>query len=96
MSDKTEVLTKLQAYCSLYGLLEQCYWATKDDHIGALLGSLSLVVGGSPVDPGMEDETGGEEGNPWRVFPYPKMFARAVSSALTPVPKRLWRSARSA
>jgi hypothetical protein len=44
-------LTEAQAYAAMFAFLEQQYDLRKSDEIGALLGSLSTLPDGGPVDP---------------------------------------------
>lgn len=46
-----EKLSIRQAYAAMYWYLDRYYQHTRSDEIGGLLGSMSLLQGGSPADP---------------------------------------------
>ena len=43
-------LTKQEAYLAMYAFLEEQYRTTKSDDIGSLLGGMSFLEDGKPVD----------------------------------------------
>lgn len=49
-------LTARQAYLAMYSFLDDYYQRTKSDDVGSLLGSMSLLVDGTPADPAIEGE----------------------------------------
>ncbi len=50
------MLTTEEAYAAMFRFLEEYYWATKSDDVGALLGSMSLLEDGSTADPAIRSE----------------------------------------
>ena len=50
------MLTPDQAYLAMYSFLDAHYQRTKSDDIGALLGSMSFLPGGSTADPAVAVE----------------------------------------
>lgn len=50
------LLTPEQAYLAMFAFLEQYYELTAADDVGALLGSMSLLPDGQPIDPAMSSE----------------------------------------
>jgi len=52
-------LTSKQAYLAMYSFLDAHYQRTKADDVGALLGSMSFLPDGVPLDPVVAED--------WRV-----------------------------
>jgi hypothetical protein len=52
----SEAITVHEAYGAMYRFLEHYYERTKADEIGALLGGLSLLPDGEPIDAGYKEE----------------------------------------
>jgi hypothetical protein len=53
---KTDTISVFDAYVAMFMFLEQYYETTKIDEIGALLGGLSLLPDGNPIDPAYKGE----------------------------------------
>ena len=49
-------LTSQQAFLAMYSFLDAHYQRSKADDVGALLGSMSLLRDGRPVDPAVESD----------------------------------------
>jgi len=49
-------LTPKQAYLAMYSFLDAHYQRTNADDVGALLGSMSLLPDGVPVDPAIAED----------------------------------------
>ena len=49
-------LTEEQAYLAMFSFLEAEYLLTSSDEIGGLLGSMSLLPGGSTADPAVKEQ----------------------------------------
>lgn len=49
-------LTERQAYAAMFAFLEHRYRLTESDDLGALLGSMSLLPGGSTADPAIWED----------------------------------------
>jgi hypothetical protein len=45
------VMSEKQAYAAMFHFLEQLYLRTKSDELGGLLGGMSILQDGSPIDP---------------------------------------------
>jgi hypothetical protein len=50
MEDKLSIK---EAYAAMYAYIEKLYDVTGSDDLGGVLGSLSLLKDGTPVDPGV-------------------------------------------
>lgn len=55
MSDE-KVLTSKEAYLAMYSFLVGYYELTKADDVGSMLGGLSLMADGEPLDPAFLDD----------------------------------------
>jgi hypothetical protein len=53
---KSERITVHEGYLAMFNFLEHYYGNTKSDEIAGLLGGLSLLADGSPIDPGFKQE----------------------------------------
>lgn len=49
-------LTEEQAYAAMFRFLDEFYNRTKSDDVAGLLGSMSLLADGGPVDPAIAVE----------------------------------------
>lgn len=55
-SDGKKILSDRQAYAAMFSFLENYYRSTNADEIGSLLGSMSIVSDGLPLDRALWDD----------------------------------------